>query len=804
MFCKHCGRQIQEQAQFCPHCGQAVRRGETARQPVQPSTAYPMPTPAWPQPSSSLPAGTGKKRFTGAQKLMLAIGGLLVVIVLVAIMINLLHREPSAWAADAKLLAEQKIGAAGGTVEIDNPQSALDGLRLEVPAGAYEQDLKYSILETPAAGLDYGDLFHPATPVITIDNGHGFAGKPMTLKIPVQIAADEFAMAFFRDRATGSLEGIPCLEQDERSITIETAHFSDVIVSIVKKNLLDGRIMDNEADTNFMPAMSDFYAPNYGSFAEPGGHCGGQSMAMIHYYNMHANDNADGRTLRTEEGVDNNTLPATRDFWQDDSLAYRLCSRVQRDFIWDNSVIDPQRDQYDDVTYYSFAYSMALTHSPQLVFIYRTKADGTTGGHALVVYGVTPDGLAIADPNYPGDLLRRIDVRRGTDAGDLGLDLLPYSSAARSGDSAVVYDRISYYGLYALMNHDVMDQLWQDVIDGQDVGGALFPADLSLIAAAGRDAGGILIVSPLTSSFSISRLQTEQVDAAKAGEIHLTVPVVDADARLSFYNGTTLLETVEGTLGQDAGKYMGIALQPGINDIGVLYERRTSDDQFAYVNFYRYQITYSAVSLSVEPAAAEIQAGEAVRLAATLNGDAGSVSPLLTWDFGDGSAPVSGDALIVEHTYSQGGVFTGTVILADAAAPGTELGRAVFTVTAAAAATETNPPAAGMGGSWMLNYIYDAECQHTSSLEQMSHNLHFEETDHLGKNYSYALQLGDSAFRTDDGVTYTIVIPDFFIDNTFTGALSADGRTVEGTFVANFGTQKEHWINGRFTLTRSD
>ena len=179
-------------------------------------------------------------------------------------------------------LAGETVSPQGGTLVIEKSGSSLDGMQLTVPEGAYEAETTFDITETEIKTHDLGDLFTPVTPLITVENGHGFAAVPMQLTIPIKIADDEFAMGFYYDRETGTLEGIPATELTNGSITLLTRHFSEIVVSKVRTD----RIMD-EVDTGFRPGRDDIQVPNYGSWLNPGGHCAGQTFCNIVYWKYH-------------------------------------------------------------------------------------------------------------------------------------------------------------------------------------------------------------------------------------------------------------------------------------------------------------------------------------------------------------------------------------------------------------------------------------------------------------------------------------------------------------------------------------
>jgi len=493
------------------------------------------------------------------------------------------------------LETSQNVASSGGVIRIDDKASQLAGLELTVSSGAYDKDTVFKISTSPIKSHGFGALFTPISPLISIDNGQGFAKIPMTVKIPIKKTDDEFAMAFYYDGKTGELEGIPFLREDNTSITLFTAHFSDIVVTKVKKSILDGQILKDKADTDFLPGMNDFVAKNYGSIVSLG-HCMGQSLSMIHYFHM---NKGTGKTLRTDQRIDNNNRNATLGLWQDDSLAYRLCSRVQTEYgnrwMGNNSAYETSRDKDDEITFYSFAYAMALTKSPQIMNLYNFK---TNTGHAVVAYEVAPGYISVADPNYPGNTTCSIKVVREQAGSKMKIVLQPYTSAENALSQSVDYEMISYYGTYALIEHDIMDNLWEDVLQGKDVGAELFPPDAQFFVTI-CDSSGKSTSIPFADGFAVTSAETKQVDPDAVGKIFIHIIPMTQNTIYDLYMGADFIKTYTG-VGQFIGKVVEIDLKPGDNDIGILYTKKDANDELKYVNFYRFKVKYTVVNEVVE------------------------------------------------------------------------------------------------------------------------------------------------------------------------------------------------------------
>ncbi len=592
MFCPNCGSLVEEGTKFCTNCGSTVDNT------TPPAISYNAFSPK-PQKISSL-----KGILFGGIALLLLVSAIIIIFKIAG------NSNKGLRLGSAALIGTTAIGSEGGVITVESPGSVIDGMTLSVPAGAYTDKLDFTVSETEIKSHKFGPLFEPVTPLITIDNGHEFSDIPMTLTIPIQLAEDEFAMAFFYDADTKTLEGIPATELISSSITVMTSHFSDVVIAKVKKLMLQKAVMNNEADTDFMPGKDDFLAPNYGSSVFPGGHCGGQSIAMMHFFTMNSVKADTGIVLRTEKSVDNSSYDATPQFWQDDSLAYRLCSVLHKEYdsTWHSafSSFIEGLNAHDDVTYYSFAYSIALSKRPQFVDLRGTDAKGGYHAHCMVVYGVTPDSLLICDPNFPGNLIRDVSVTKldKPDPNGNTMKISDYNSGDNANSDEVVYDKLSYIGTYALVNYSKVDALWQQVMNGKDVGSGLFKADSAFITYKVDETTRKPVVVPLSTNFTISSAETGIINKAKPNCIYISVPKLTAGEIYTFYNGTTLINRYTG-LGQDAKAWVIVPLTEGLNDIGI-HVNMTSASGDLYVNFYRFSVTLTGDTVSSQSSSSEI------------------------------------------------------------------------------------------------------------------------------------------------------------------------------------------------------
>jgi hypothetical protein len=357
-------------------------------------------------------------------------------------------------------IIQSEISASGGTVTVNQSDSPLNGLRIEVPANSFSSTRTFHVSYAPVESHTLGNNFNLISPLITIDNGGGYSDEIMFVTVTVSIPDDYFAMAFSYNADSGQMDGLPLVSENDDSITIATRNFTNMIVSSIERYRLT-----DLAESGFRPGFDDWQFPNYGSYLEPGGHCAGQSLTAIWYY---FNKFLEGK--KQLYGLyDNNGNEKTPVIWQDDTLTYRLASVVQNDIQWNNLAYKYMQSVTgkwsDEEQVNAFAYSILATGQPQLVGVFNAN-----GGHAMIVYKVTKDGLAVADPNYPGSLDRVIKFANGK--------LGPYNSGANAeaikAGNGTDYDRITYISNHCLVDWSKIASRWTEM-EQKTIGNDKFP-----------------------------------------------------------------------------------------------------------------------------------------------------------------------------------------------------------------------------------------------------------------------------------------------------------------------------------------
>ncbi|MEO6047527.1 MAG: hypothetical protein ABIQ57_08625 [Candidatus Kapaibacterium sp.] len=321
--------------------------------------------------------------------------------------------NPTIDAGTARQLITAPIGVSGGRLIVNTPGDTLNGLEIVVPNRAYDASRTFTISSAPITGNRLGPYFNPISPLITISNGGGYSDKLMTLRIPVRVPAGHFAMAFLYDRHTGKVEGMPLLESDTDHVTVFTRNFSnsvltglgklssmsatDVELSEIVVASVDESSLLGDIQSDFTIGVDNWQFVNWGSYTSPKGNCSGHSIGMLWYYNR---KKASGGPLYGR--FDNNGSDKTPAIWADDGDAIKFVSALQNEwsFSADNMKLINWQWRNDWKTERCFAYSILVTHEPQLMLVTDTNGIGK-GSHAVVVYRINKGMLFIADPNFP-------------------------------------------------------------------------------------------------------------------------------------------------------------------------------------------------------------------------------------------------------------------------------------------------------------------------------------------------------------------------------------------------------------------
>lgn len=390
---------------------------------------------------------------------------------------------PKITAGESVDITTQTVPSSGGTVVVDATGSAIDGMVIEVPNGAYEEGRSFNVATRVITEHGFGSEISILTPLIEISNGGGYSEEPMTIRVPVSIPKGHFALAFQYDEATQSLEALPLIFEDSTEVRFITRHFSHSSIaastaaqpvtsklrstiqgdgrsrSTIFISSIDAAMLDETFDTHFEMGEDNFRFVNWGSYIAPTGHCGGQSIAMMWYYSMKKKNGSPGLN-----GVfDNDGIERTPEIWYDDVHAFRFCSILQTKMHWTNMEIygDLEKSwERDLATYRSIAFAIRETGNPQCLYV-SNGSDKNSIAHAIIAYKTSNGHITVCDPNFPvQEKDREIVFLRG-----LG-DFEPYYSGFNAGSVGTGYFNIYHAANSALIDYDLLSEQYSKVLDG--------------------------------------------------------------------------------------------------------------------------------------------------------------------------------------------------------------------------------------------------------------------------------------------------------------------------------------------------
>jgi len=363
---------------------------------------------------------------------------------------------------DALKIATETIAPSGGKISVRNPDSSLDGLTIEVPAGAYETSVEFSIYEGPIPDIALEEEIDIISPMIIIDNGGEYSNEIMGVTVPIEVPEEDFAMAFLYDPENDKLEGVPTYPENNGSLTFLTRHFSTYAMLSVKKSTLDNL----NFFTKYSPTNDFWNLPNAGSVVAPGGYCHGMALTSLYY----SDPDAFGFDFTKQEPLykdeyDNGSdhIVESPFFWQDDKRPIQLCSVANslRPTERGAATIDKwwmfAKEKFaldiDEKHFYLCAFSLWASTDPHLLSIWNTQ---TNSGHALICYGIHNQSLDVLDPNIPLQA-SKIDYDRVSSSFE------PYETANNYQDYAegnlVTYDIVAFSGWTIHYNLDKLAEL---------------------------------------------------------------------------------------------------------------------------------------------------------------------------------------------------------------------------------------------------------------------------------------------------------------------------------------------------------
>lgn len=446
------------------------------------------------------------------------------------------------------------VGSEGGRIEINQTDDPLLGMVLEIPAEAFMEDTEIDISRLSVNETPYGENFIPLTPLIRVHLSRDQPQRYLAFKIPVQVPDGYFAVPFRVDLPTGEPEALIVTDQDEKSISFITDHFSDFIVAMVKETALMG-----DFDTSFIQGRDNFRFPNAGSIITENGECAGQSLASLYF-----NDQKTGEALFDSFDGYNGILGATPDFWQDDVMVYKLSALAHLEYRHGspstlNFWVSLQKDQHFR-TYLTLSYLMLLTEKPQLIAVTNENS-----GHALVVYQKKGTDLLVSDPNFPFQQNRSIHF-------DLQNQVFhPYQTPSKQNGVNIQYSNFFYLPKRDAISWPILENLWNQVLDGEFVGDPFPKISLKIIDY--DDLGNFLPAVDLLQNYQTKNVFVDIFHSPLSFPARLSVFSYGASERVEFVESSELSNPIR------------LYLYPGDNYYGFLLEKRTETNEYVWAGF---------------------------------------------------------------------------------------------------------------------------------------------------------------------------------------------------------------------------
>lgn len=553
-------------------------------------------------------------------------------------------------------LITQTIGPTGGTIKVDKPGDKLNGMEIIIPPNAFTQTKIFKISYAEIKSHQLGQYFNPISPMISVSYEGGYSDSPIEVKIPIKLPKDDFAMGFFYNEKSGSLEGLPIESLDSNFITISTRTFSSssslgkskitgdisssllMVISSISESILKSQPV---IASGFDPGYDDWEFINKGSYIAPGGHCAGQSMTAMWYY-YEKNVKGEPNLFHRFDEVNDKLKPGL--LWQDNPLGYKFASVIQQDFNFAWWIINLKMKTYfPGLIFKAFAASILITGEPQFVLIRNSAGNG---GHAMIVYKVNYNEgkLYIADPNYPNnrdedgtESIRTINYINGI--------LGPYETGLIAGGGSIAMDQIGYFGKTSYINWDQIGKRWAEV-ENKTIGNASFP-DYQLKIK--NDGDKDLVDAMNTNKDTL--------------KFYCKCPAADGLVGTDHYMWVQVFDEKGNKISKQTDESKGIPeipLNNGINKIGIYIQGRI-DNNWSYLDFKWIRI--NRYSMVIEPNPLIGIRNIECKFTAKTFGTAPNPYKMV-WNFGDNTPEVSVENdSTVKHIFTSQNTFTVNVSL---------------------------------------------------------------------------------------------------------------------------------------------
>jgi hypothetical protein len=544
---------------------------------------------------------------------------------------------------EMKQVFEESV-APGGTVTVSAAGTAVDGLSLEVPTGAYTTATQVKISFADITGHDFGASFDPVTPLIHIENGGAFAAKPMRLRIPLPDLGGRFPVAFYYDRAAGTLEAIAPVGRSATWLDVAVRHFSEIVVSATQVQLLrDG----GGFHTFFDPKVNGWPFVNYGCYPEDKGMCAGMSIGAAHFYR-----NFSASLLLSAHFDNDRYWFQTPKVWSDDATGIKFCGELQKAFVTSNAFwtsgggtpFDGFTGMSETDQFWSLCYAMLVINQPQFLYL-AVRGNAAAPAHAIIAYAYEIAGsegrLKVYDPNYPGS--------EGTIIFDFATGKFhPYTSAANTRameeGSLFAFDQIVFIPLSTICDVKEIDRIWQKV-GAKSIGEGQYPTyELWAVPVDNEELPRVKLLDAATGRTTFLPYKD------------FTVEIVPSDKSIPFsLTGWVDLPDIGEIEKREPAGILTIERPSKDNLIGIQVNAKPAGEKdFSWAGFHWFKIRLQ--SLWIEPADTAVGVNQELKLVARHNRTA-PAGARFEWDFGDDKTETRTGDSTVTHAFEEAGEY---------------------------------------------------------------------------------------------------------------------------------------------------
>ena len=272
--------------------------------------------------------------------------------------------------------ASATIGPSGGTVEVANSSSPLYGIKVEIPAGALNNDTTITINQVDSEPT-IPDTAVKVSKTVSLKPDSIIFNKPVSITISYNDTdvSDENALQVYTYNGF-SWEGVTFKKRDtiSNTITALSGHFSSFAVFEPKAS---------ETQTTFDPAVNGFKIKNFGS---PENCAGMVSYAKWFFQN---------KECALYKAYDDNTAQKVAKAADDAISPYNFLSLYDTAWMYIQS----------DGSLFNQLIANLKISGTQILVIVETSGGKLLAVHTVLVYGYDDSygNFYIYDPNYPGE-----------------------------------------------------------------------------------------------------------------------------------------------------------------------------------------------------------------------------------------------------------------------------------------------------------------------------------------------------------------------------------------------------------------